>query len=70
MTLSAISVFAIEGKVIGISDGDTLTILTKENKQIKVRLYGIDSPEKTQDFGQKTKQFSSDLVFWKSAYLG
>lgn len=53
------------GKCVSVSDGDTITVLTAENTQIKVRLYGIDCPEKKQDFGQKAKEFTSSLVFGK-----
>lgn len=56
---------AWQGKVVGISDGDTITVLTEEKKQVKVRLYGIDCPEKSQAFGQRAKRFSSDLAFGK-----
>lgn len=52
------------GKVIGIKDGDTYEILI-ENKSINVRLAHIDCPEKKQDFGNRAKQFSSDLCFGK-----
>ncbi|MFA5659703.1 MAG: thermonuclease family protein, partial [Oscillospiraceae bacterium] len=48
-----------------MADGDTITVLTAENIQIKVRLYGIDCPEKKQDFGQKAKEFTASLVFDK-----
>jgi len=52
----------ITGKVVGVSDGDTITIL--ENRtQYKIRLYGLDCPERRQDFGTRAKQFVSDLVF-------
>jgi micrococcal nuclease len=54
----------ITGKVIGISDGDTITVL-QDRTQYKIRLYGIDCPESHQDFGTKAKQFTSDLVFGK-----
>jgi micrococcal nuclease len=54
----------ITGKVIGISDGDTITVL-QDKTQYKIRLYGIDCPESHQDFGTKAKQFTSDLVFGK-----
>lgn len=51
-------------KVIGISDGDTITVL-KDRQNIKIRLNGIDCPEKKQDFGMKAKQFTSNFVFGK-----
>lgn len=38
------------GKVVGVSDGDTLTVLTEQNRQVKIRLSGIDAPETGQDF--------------------
>jgi micrococcal nuclease len=55
----------LEGKAIAISDGDTFTLLTNENVQIKVRLHGIDCPEKKQDFGQVAKKKLSELIFGK-----
>jgi micrococcal nuclease len=54
-----------QGKVIGVSDGDTITVM-HNGKGEKIRLYGVDCPEKAQDFGQKAKQFSSDMVFGKT----
>lgn len=51
------------GKVVGIADGDTFTMLTTANKQVKVRLYGIDCPERTQDFGTVARQGLSSLIF-------
>ena len=56
----------ITGKVIKVADGDTVTILTPANQQIRVRLNCIDAPEKKQAFGQKAKQSLSDLVFGKT----
>ena len=49
-------------KVIHIIDGDTITVLNNTNKQLKIRLNGIDSPEKAQAFGNKAKQFTKNLV--------
>jgi len=59
------SALALDGKVVGVSDGDTITVLSADKTQHKIRLYGIDCPEKAQDFGQKAKQFTSDMVFGK-----
>jgi endonuclease YncB( thermonuclease family) len=56
--------WAWTGKVIGVSDGDTITVLRERQPQ-KIRLYGIDCPEKRQPFGNRAKQFTSDMVFGK-----
>ncbi|MDH5727952.1 MAG: thermonuclease family protein [Gammaproteobacteria bacterium] len=53
----------LTGKVVGISDGDTITILTSEKEQIKIRLAEIDTPEKKQPYGQKAKQALSDKIY-------
>jgi len=55
--------------VIGITDGDSIIILTKDNKQIKIRLEGIDCPEQNQDFGQKAKQTITALCFNKQVRI-
>ena len=55
------SLFAFPAKVIKISDGDTITVLSGK-EQTKVRLYGIDAPEKKQDYGQRSKQFLASLI--------
>ncbi|MFD3264003.1 thermonuclease family protein [Phenylobacterium ferrooxidans] len=53
------------GQVVGISDGDTITVLTDNKQPIKVRLTEIDAPEKRQPWGAKSKQLLSDLVYSK-----
>lgn len=53
------------GIVVGVSDGDTLTVLDAKRQQHKVRLSGIDAPEKAQPFGQRSKENLSRLVFKK-----
>jgi len=55
-------------RVVAVKDGDTIVLL-RNGEEVTVRLYGVDSPEKTQDFGQKAKQFTSDLVFNKYVRL-
>ena len=57
----------LAGKVIGVSDGDTITLLSQGKQQIKVRLAAIDAPEKAQAFGQRAKQHMSDICFGKQA---
>jgi len=53
------------GRVVGVADGDTVTVLDASNKQFKIRLMGIDAPEKKMAFGQKSKEHLSDIVFNK-----
>ena len=50
------------GRVVGVADGDTLTVLTTPRQQHRVRLTGIDAPKKRQAFGQVAKQHISDLA--------
>jgi micrococcal nuclease len=64
--LFSITAFALTGKVVSIADGDTLTVLTPEKQQIKVRLSGIDTPERKQAFGTQAKQALSSKVFSKT----
>ena len=61
--------FALEGKVVGVTDGDTIKILTPKRQQIKVRLYGIDAPEKKQPYGAAAKQYLADLVAGKTVQI-
>jgi micrococcal nuclease len=53
-------------KVIGITDGDSITVLTDKKQQVKIRLEGIDCPELRQDFGNRAKQTTSGLCFKKN----
>jgi len=62
----AIGQTILNGKVIRIADGDTVTILDADNTQIKVRLYGIDCPESHQDFGTVARKFTTDHCFRKT----
>lgn len=54
------------GRVVSVADGDTITVLDDTRTQHKIRLAGIDSPEKKQPFGQRSKESLSDLVFSKT----
>jgi endonuclease YncB( thermonuclease family) len=53
------------GTVVGIADGDTVTVLNEQKKQVKIRLVEIDAPEKKQAFGEQSKQSLSDICFKK-----
>ncbi|WP_066504626.1 thermonuclease family protein [Rufibacter sp. DG15C] len=55
-------------RVIAIKDGDTIELL-KDGQPLRVRLYGIDAPEKNQDFGTRARQFISELCFGKDVRL-
>lgn len=59
----------IEGRVVGVSDGDTITVLDQDRRKFKIRLGGIDAPEKKQAFGERSKQHLSRLVFNKEARI-
>jgi endonuclease YncB( thermonuclease family) len=60
----------LEGKVVKIADGDTLTLLTQSNQQVKIRLAGIDAPERKQPFGNRAKQALAKLAFKRYAAIG
>lgn len=57
------------GKVIGIVDGDTYDILLNGNKTVRIRMEGIDAPEKGMPFYKKAKNHLSDLCFGKNIRL-
>jgi endonuclease YncB( thermonuclease family) len=58
------AVYAFEGKVVAVTDGDTIKVL-KDGKQVKIRLAAIDCPEKSQPYGQAAKKFTANLVAGK-----
>lgn len=53
----------INGKVVGVIDGDTFKLLTKDSTLVKVRLANIDCPEQKQPFSAKAKEFVSNAIF-------
>lgn len=57
------------GKVVGIADGDTITVLDASNAQHKIRLAEIDTPEKSQAFGSRAKQALSEKIFGKTVTI-
>lgn len=67
LLLPASVTLALEGQVVAVADGDTLTILDGSKQQHRVRLSEIDAPEKGQPFGTRAKQALSDLCFGRVA---
>lgn len=66
---STTSAASYDGVVVSISDGDTLTVLDSTNQQHKIRLAGIDAPEKSQAFGNVSRQNLAQLVFQKTVTI-
>ena len=56
-------------QVVGVSDGDTLTVVGSGHRPIKCRLYGIDAPEKKQAYGQASKLSLSQLSYGRTAAI-
>ncbi len=55
------------GRVIGVADGDTLTLLDANKQTHKIRLSGVDAPEKKQAYGQQSKLSLSNLAYGRQA---
>ncbi|HEX8547955.1 MAG TPA: thermonuclease family protein [Cytophagaceae bacterium] len=60
-----VALSSFTGRVIRVLDGDTIEVLTDDKKTVRIRLNGIDCPEKNQDFGNVAKEFTSKMVFGK-----
>lgn len=63
VTSQALLAAVIYGRVVGVSDGDTVKVLDAAQQLHTVRLMGIDAPEKAQPYGQRSKQSLSEMVF-------
>lgn len=59
----------IEGQVINVHDGDTVTVLDQNNKKFHIRLQGIDAPELKQEFGSVSQQSLARMVLGKQASI-
>lgn len=69
ITSGAAVATTLSGRVVAISDGDSLTVLDSSNTQHKVRLVAIDAPEKAQAYGNRAKQALSEICFGKPATI-
>lgn len=58
----ALQAAEISGRVVRVADGDTITILDVDNAQHKIRLAGIDAPEKSQAYAQRSRESLDELV--------
>ena len=65
MLASIVHAETLLGRVVAVADGDTITVLDADRQQHKIRLQGIDAPEKAQPFGERSKLNLSRLVFGK-----
>jgi endonuclease YncB( thermonuclease family) len=59
----------VSARIVGITDGDTVKALVAGNELLRVRLSWIDAPEKSQAFGQRSKQHLSELLFGREVEL-
>ncbi len=55
----------LAGTIVGVHDGDTITLLTESRERHKIRMTGIDAPELGQDFGRRSKENLSGLLYSK-----
>lgn len=69
MFFSSLACADFSGRVVGVADGDTISVLTKANQLHKVRLIYIDAPESGQAYGAKSKQNLSNLIFNKNVMV-
>ena len=59
----------LEGRVVGVRDGDTIELLDAARERHVIRLAHIDTPEKAQPYGNRAKQFVSSLVYGKTVSI-
>ncbi len=61
-----LSAYTLKGKITRVSAGDTVILLDSDNTQHTIRLHGIDAPETGQPYGNKSKEYLSDLIAGKT----
>lgn len=65
----ATTAYSLTGRVIKVIDGDTITVLKNSKTNIKIRLYGIDAPEKKQPFGQQARKVLARMIAGKTVEI-
>ena len=69
LLLTPSSAETLEGRVVAVADGDTITVLDDSHMQWRIRLLGIDAPERGQAFGGKSRESLSSLVFGREVLV-
>jgi endonuclease YncB( thermonuclease family) len=69
LAINAVAQDIIHAHAVGVTDGDTIKVITAETQLLRVRVAWIDAPESSQAFGQRAKQAMSALVFGKEVEL-
>lgn len=64
-----LSAQTLKGKVVRVSDGDTVVLLDADNTQQKIRLHSMDAPENGQPYGDKSKEYLSSLIAGKTVVI-
>jgi len=68
-TTSLVLAITLQGKVIKVADGDTVTIVDGSNNKHRIRLAGIDAPEKDQPYGKESAQSLLELTSGKPVVI-
>ncbi|RKS87441.1 endonuclease YncB(thermonuclease family) [Orbus hercynius] len=67
--ISSAALADFSAKVINVIDGDTIDVLTSHDQRIRIRLYGIDAPERGQAYVNKSRQFLTTLIGGKTVQI-
>lgn len=69
LSMATVQAGTLEGLVVGVTDGESITLLDDQRTQHKIRLAGIDAPEKAQAFGQQSKEHLSSLALGRQVLV-
>ena len=58
-----VAVERFSGKVVRVSDGDTCDVESAAGKVVRIRIYGIDAPELSQEFGKEARKYLDARIF-------